>query len=407
MALKILSSVYILSLFFPYTFLGIGSSGDLQPYNILIGFFLSSVYILAKITKKTTLDKWVIVPIIIILINTIVLILFSELDVNLIRGIGAYANFSVLLISSFIALKYSDKVVLKIVIISAILWNAIGIVQLFFDREFLTFLVNRTVITDDRGVISLSPEPSYYALMCCVTSAIIFVYGQKKLALILLSPVVFLAKSSVISLFLVFSMLLYLLILGNKFTRVLLFVLLTLISLFFMNGESISIFLSGIDLSSLGRLGLILENFDKIFYFFIDDQSINTRLTHIYYSIYGFVENYGIPRGSSIWPEYINSKANGPILWSDGLETTERINSGLGQPLFELGFFSLTIFYVFYSCIKYNVDDKERLWLLCSVLLFMINTLSISYPPLTLLMAIMLKGNKFDTCCSTQRLRVL
>ncbi|WP_462174965.1 hypothetical protein [Pseudoalteromonas gelatinilytica] len=167
------------------------------------------------------------------------------------------------------------------------------------------------------------------------------------------------------------------------------------------NLEGVSKFFVSMNASDFGRLGYILENLDSILDVVILDQSINTRLTHIYYSIYGSFESYLVPNGASYWPSYIQSKAIGPLLWSTGLETTERINSGIGQVFFELGFLGLLIFFFIYKSIIVNKNKKESIWLFLTIILFMLNTLNLSYPPFCLLIAYLIVRNKNDICRSS------
>ncbi|WP_462174964.1 hypothetical protein [Pseudoalteromonas gelatinilytica] len=224
--MKIISYFFIICIFFPYTKIGFAAPSDIQPYALIIGFLITVIYMFDSMIKGGVIEKELLTLLLLFVFSVITLFLFSDLNLNLVRGVGAYASFTFVITGALVAFKYiNSNFFFRVVLISFALWLLVAIFQASFDKEFLTFLVNRSVITEDRGVISLSSEPSYYALISCFFSLFFYLEGSKKFTFISLLPIVFLAKSSVILMFLLASFCIALFLFGGAIIRAVLLVL--------------------------------------------------------------------------------------------------------------------------------------------------------------------------------------
>lgn len=76
-------------------------------------------------------------------------------------------------------------------------WFVVGIVQRYFDANFLTSIVANARTSGNRGVVSLASEPSFYGYMCLLFG--LFVYDFKKNRALyfinIIVQIIFLAKS--------------------------------------------------------------------------------------------------------------------------------------------------------------------------------------------------------------------
>jgi hypothetical protein len=78
--------------------------------------------------------------------------------------------------------------------------------------------------------------------------------------------------------------------------------------------------------------------------YFRSDPSSNHRLSSLYFSVKGFIDNYFLPNGYSYWPEYEYVQKNmSEFFW---FGRTERIMSLYGSLLFELGLFSFFVIFL-------------------------------------------------------------
>ena len=86
---------------------------------------------------------------------------------------------------------------------------------------------------------------------------------------------------------------------------------------------------------------------------FYEDASLNNRLMHIYFSLAGFVNNWGMPNGFSSYREFVESNiVNHPFFWTSFGADVGRIMSGYGASLYEMGIFGLLVPILFVIAIR-------------------------------------------------------
>ncbi|WP_163221711.1 hypothetical protein [Bacteroides sp. 214] len=117
------------------------------------------------------------------------------------------------------------------------------------------------------------------------------------------------------------------------------------------------------------------------------DASLNDRLSGIYFSIKGFLENWGMPSGIDTYGAYVTEELKHQTFFIESVITTTRIMSAYGAMLFELGIVGFVVPVLFYRAFKrYFGHDKQLRWaVFLSFSLLMINPVPIALPVLAFL----------------------
>ena len=394
----------ILVSFFPWIKLSGSIHTDLQPYALLcasILFYFKTIFVLSRPQRQLyNIDAAILFMILGSLI-TIIFIFSSNITYLSYRASMTYITiiiFSYTLLNSPVLL--SKKTFLKISEFALIIWISVGLIQYFYDRTFLTFLLNRTVITQDRGVISLSCEPGYFGAVLSVLFFIFILERKFFYALLSVTSVMFLAKSSVAVGAIFASIVIYCFFLmykngfGSGFlkTIMIMFVATLLVSLIINSfnldpNSRITRFIIWIKSGDLGK--------------FIDDGSLNIRLSHISYSIQSFIKSFPIPHDPNSWVYNIESFTSySNIFWNPGTHETNRINSGLGTILYEGGIGGLMILIgSFLYLSKYSLSKLEAFAFIL-IFAFLILVLYSYKQPFVYVLLYYLRLRKQEVCCA-------
>jgi hypothetical protein len=98
---------------------------------------------------------------------------------------------------------------------------------------------------------------------------------------------------------------------------------------------------------------------------FHDDGSLNNRLSAIYFSLKGFVENWGIPNGMDSYKDFIElNMQKESFIWVAG---NSRIMSGYGSVLYEMGILGLSIPILFIISIVNYFKKNRRMQIVISI----------------------------------------
>lgn len=319
--------IFFYFIFFPYiAFLNLNT--DLQPY----AFILSLVLFLTFIPKVTFVEFLLLV----VLIISLLIFLIPPITFNSIRSFINYFSLFFISFVSFRTLKSGRFSVNKIVVSTLVIWFFVSLIQLAYSENFLTSLVADARTTANRGVTGLAVEPT--ALGIVFIFYIIYILHlkikyKKLLIMVCVVGVIFLAKSSMATLFLLIMFICYLIFCFN----------------FRVFIPSVILCLSGVGAISL-MTGSRLKN---IFFSLISnpmdllliDASINARFFHIYFSIKGFIANYLFPNGYNSWVGYAQQQTNiyADYVIYEYFGFKGRIMSGYGGAFYELGIFGVLI----------------------------------------------------------------
>ena len=351
---KALSYLMFMCVLFPYISI-VHTGFDSQPYAIIC----SLIYLLYVFSQK---QKVIYSPAFIFLIlYLIVAFIISVVEIYLLdtellivaRALANYISITLLPIALIISLSrgINSK---KLIILAIFTYLLAGMLQYFISVDIFNFILDiRT--TENRGVTSLAPEPTYYGVVCFLFNFIVITSSDFKrneklfFSFLLLFQTVFLAKSSMVLLF-------YIMFIMSSFISIK--YLYRGVVLFFST-LSIIYIIYNLDYFEQTRIKSILVFFlDKGFYAFAMDASMNERLSHVFFSFYGFIDNFMFPGGYASFEKLLQNKESisSGFFWYGGV--SNKIMSYIGANIYETGFFSLLYFTAIYIMIP---NDKLKI----------------------------------------------
>jgi len=380
---------FILALF-PFVSFGTNSM-DSQPFYIFFGLisllflsFTSSIF-------KEAID---LISLAIIVAITIFLS-SNNLDFIFVRAIASYLGFFIALIVSIIYFQRYG-VPSTIIFFANVIYLLVAILQFIYGPLATDFLVIPNGYPNlSRGAISLTPEHTYFGIVLyffCWINFVIYDYHPPKSVLVLniinLLSIVFLAKSSMVIVFLIVTSSIFLARNWNK-KFILKLVLFTLVPLFLILYIYIS-FYPEARFARLVGLGASLEIglIDGIIEVIRRDGSINDRVLNAIFPYFGFVQNYGMPGGidtfyemSLILVDYFNG-----FFWS-GLGSN-KILSFIGAIVYELGFVGIIVILYIFWLIK-DGRNPNRIFELILLFVILHSAIAIAFSLVPILIAIM------------------
>ncbi|MEO2173299.1 MAG: hypothetical protein ABGY96_04295 [bacterium] len=279
-----------------------------------------------------------------------------------------------------------------------LLWIVFGLLELM--NPTLTSWASALRTTEGRGVTSLAPEPTSFAVYLVFSCWLILIHssyrpkgGSLYVINVNIIAIFFLAKSSMGILFVIILFLTWYTVRFGVTTSL-------LISILFLFGTPV-LFYSSLDfiLSIFDgtRIGNLLGYLDQVGIMGVValDASVNIRLEHVIIPIHAFIEGGLAPNGLSGFADAskVISPVYSDILWlSSG---GDKINSWIGAVLFEgglLGFIFLTI--IVWSV--YSRSQIRFIEILCIlILLFAAIPLAFSVVPLLLASLRLVKPRPF------------
>lgn len=356
---KSLYLLFFFFCFFPYiSFVNLGT--DMQPYSLIFAIIL---FFLFKI--KFNINQFYIAFIFLISVVTLFADTFSF------STFRSFFNYSSLFFVSYVTshvLKTERLNFEKLLKVSILVWFLVGLIQTFYDRRFLNFLISGSRTTENRGVTGLAPEPTFYGIVFIFFLLFLLhtEYKYKKYFIfICVVGVIFLAKSTMAFLFLGILFLLFL------FTHAKIKYLAISIILVWILPALMLELLPRTRISYL--VSQIIENPSLLV---LLDASINDRFFHLYFSLKGWINNYMLPNGFSTWNSYVLSQLP---LYSDlviikSFSKGDRIMSGYGGAFYELGFFiflvPITIGNLLFSIYRKNLKKFFFFFLFINTIMF-------------------------------------
>ncbi len=364
---------------------------DTQPWIILYSFlFYKDFYG----TKNNMLIIFSLI-LFFLLLQIIISFIFWEFDIfYIIRGISGYLIFLIIyffqkkhLLKNFILYQ---NVIFKINFIYII----VAIFQLLVSPFATSFLVNvRT--SEQRGVTSLTPEPTMFGILLiffCLIYTLILNSSNKKIirSLILLNfiSILLIAKSATASLYLLLGIILWFLI--NLRSIKMLLIIMFIIPIFYI---SFSGFLTSyLDNARVGYIFNSLVNGD-LFVLLANDKSIQDRILA---NIFPFKASYNIffmPGGFNLELTLKSMDLKIFDTYFSNFHTGSRIMSLWGSLIAELGFVFIILF-IFYSFFlfkeyrNYNRSVKNKiLFLYLMIILLGFTSFTISFSLLAFLLS--------------------
>jgi hypothetical protein len=385
---KLFLKLFIFFTFFPFIqIIKISGTGDTQPYSIFFASLVCFTYILEK---KAFYIKKIYLSLFSLLILSILIFLISKFDKQwIIRSLVGYSSLFFIGFASYIYLKDNNGISEKFIKNVILIWFIVGAIQTFITRDFIVFLLPRASTSFSRGVVGISPEPSYYTtILIFLLFYSLFLLKSKIYIFLIVFQILIFARSSFGVMLLGFFFLVYLIV-KKKF----IIISLGICSIYFLLKFILNI------KSNIRILELLNQiNIKNGIYLIIKtDGSINDRLGSIYFPIKGFIDHYGFPsifENYSYFIDRVFYKQDLFFIISKG-----RILSGYGSVLFELGIFGLIIPIIFIIAIfKYFSSQKEwQIIISICFTFFMLNPVTIALPYVAFFLSFLLykKNNKY------------
>lgn len=391
---KTILSFLLLVLFFPNISFGILNL-DTQPFPLLASLLILGLANSYSNCPRIFLLLWV--PFI---FSSILLYQFVDDPPSLLRQVAIYGSPPLISLAVYKALVGGVDIVK---ILKAVLWISLlgSVLQLAFTKEILNiFLSART--TENRGFTSFFIEPSFYGLTM-VMVWLMYVLEKNEIKLfctfffaIFLSVVVF--SQSALAIIVLWLLICIYLVRNHYFKTA--FSSLIIVSIILFVQSDIALNFESENSRTLYLLTVILQNPMEILTL---DASISERFFHLYLSISGFFQNYLLPNGFESFSELIESeKQFNRYFWYG--EPTNKIMSGLGGALYELGIISIVYLYLpLHFYLKSSRSEKNVLFFVIMGTYFVyFNSLNLASPYYSILLGILayrahLADHKFRT----------
>jgi hypothetical protein len=358
---------------------------DTSPYALV----LFSIILLSFLIKgRFLIPKYFIL----ILIPTLLSILLffvnlKEIDLLVYRSIVGYLSVFLISLGTYFLFKsnFEYDFTLRFITYVLYLWIAVGILQVLVDPHLFTFFINRSTSSEARGVTSLAVEPAYFG------THILFIYlliwylhklkGSKtpKIIFLLVTASIIILSQSMTSILVMLMVFFFLFQSSWRASDIFKFI--STLVVFFSLGTYL--------LSSFGENGLrsvylaqqILSSPEKIL---LVDGSVNVRVMHPVIAIYSSYSNYFIPFGYSsflyAFTEF-STEFPGLIHPYTVYLTGNRIFSGFGQAIFELGIFSLCYPLCVYLFLRKALFTRiSSLMLTLAMFIILITPITFNYP---------------------------
>lgn len=391
---KLSANIFLFFALFPYVSFGTNDM-DIQPWYIIFGSISLLLFILIRVVDKTY--YLFIFPFLFLIVG----ILTTEIyDFIFFRAISSYFSF-------FIALSlfkiYIDRygVPIKAFVTVNIIYLLSAVVQIVFGSDVLSFLIIPNSLNTGilRGVHSLTPEPSYFGITLFFLSWIYLVILDYKLSpkikilfVINILSIVFLAKTSMVIVFLFAALSVFILSAFNRYNvfRLLFMSFFLVIVLFAV----INVFLHFNPLSRVANLVFTVQNInhgliDSILALIAFDASINDRVLNVVFPYYGLFFNYFLPGGfysyadmSIVLGSYFDN-----YFWSGF--GSNKIMSFVGSFIYELGFLGVIFFASIYSYLQ-DLYNPKRIFEIVLLFIILNSAIPVSFSFVPILVALML-----------------
>ena len=377
-----LSYIFLFFCFFSFVqILPLGT--DSQPNAMLVALLLFGIAPVYKINKQFNL-------LLLLFIVAIVVTVLGVWTFSAFRGLFNYFSLFFLSFISYRVLIRLNGIPYKLYRAPVYIWFVVGLIQISVYPSFLSFLFLRgnsgATLESGRGVVCLTPEPTFYGIMCLLFIMIGYlnfnhIKEQKWLYILLWIQLLIFSRSSTCVFLLAFSFFLFGLYLICVSANVkLIFSMLLVVTIGYFVVPII------LDNFTNFRVGILLVKFwENPIDFVILDESINDRFNHVFFPLYGFVTNYGMPHGFDTFGNFMNECLN-IMKFQDLFSKTAmsggyggRIMSAIGGALFELGIFAFLIIVVIYRAFKPLVRrNKNNVFFLILFIGLLLNAITFS-----------------------------
>lgn len=371
--------LFFLFLTMPYLqWFGIGLHTDVQPFSLVAAAVYLAWHFPKQLRRSGGIDR----PLALLALAPIPIVLFSIGQLRsdpfaVARGLFGYVSIGLFTWAWVVLIRnHGPRAIVHCAKFSFWLWTIVGVLQRV-DPHIGTLWRDKLIITNGRGALSLATEPAYFALAVLLLAITIAISDNSVRYILYALVVTLLVAVSAVGL-------IYGVVVLFAFTRVNVF------RRFGALGVALVLYLIAIYFNPASRLavktkelwagpGLLART----------DQSFGLRVINIEYPIRGFFENHGLPHGLTQWYQYMYQTfvdERQPYSWT--IEYVGQSSSGIlsihGQLLFELGFYGLIYYALFWMLIR---RSYVRIPLAVVGFIMFMNGLTLNSPFLALVLA--------------------
>ena len=279
----------------------------------------------------------------------------------------------------------------------------VGIMQLLVDPDFMTFLLNeggRGVGFQGRGVISLTPEPSFYGTMCLFFIMFSLLHYSKKQNFIiipfLLFQMAFLAQTATALGILVLALIGYFFYQLIKFRIKFIVVFFLIVAVITVNFNKIT---QSIQDSRVGYLvELFLENPTLLATY---DQSASDRLTHAISPYLVIRHNYFLPMGYGSYIPLLHKlyreRKYKSVITIHTILHHERLSGGINMVLFHMGFIGLLLPLAIYLAFKKILHHSHIVFVFLVFMIILFTQIQLMHSMMGLIIALALYRSRLET----------
>ena len=222
---------------------------------------------------------------------------FEEFSFRLVQYLLVYVSPAIMVAVAFFAMRSDPERVRKLLVYGICAWTFVGLVQRFVSVDFLVFLASQNddlasnIIDSGRGVLSLAPEPTHFALhMLVMAGALMVMRGPLWAVALAAASALFLAASSFAALVIGFGGLLWAVMRPWRWP---------LVALFFVGVSTVFLIAQALFSpdTRIGRLIAVLTEFG--FAGLLTDASANARIYGIIAPITESFNTLLVPLGAT------------------------------------------------------------------------------------------------------------
>lgn len=381
---RVASTIFVVVCLLPWTSFGTNNL-DSQPWPLLFGILLIATFS-GKLASTRNLKLAIFA---IVLGLYVAAINSSSSGFIIIRAFYNYISFFIVLLV-FLTILDHFKPPIRIIRFMNYIWIAGALIQIV--QPGLIAAIGKARTTAERGLTSLSPEPTFFAIYLIFSSLLLFQlrgFDHRKdlrLHVINLLAVALLARSSMGLLMIVVGFCAYVIYLMTRIKikkRIIVglgiiaglgIVVVFVFRTYFAESRVASL----VDaLAERGVLGIIQY-----------DASMNVRIEHVVFSIHGAVRNYLLPGGFDSFSETRVAIVDsyGGYFWY-GTES-DKIMSWSGDWLYSLGIFGL-LSLAFIATAAYD-RTRESFFFLGLVFVLLFSAIPVAFPLVPMLFATMI-----------------
>lgn len=364
-------TLFLFTLFPAVKFVPLPIQTDTQPNALIVA---GIVFLLGRRVHLPMIVWWLLV----LFICATFLFVAEGVSLDGARSLIGYGTVFFLSVAVLVLAASGLRLPDRLLDVTVYIWGFVGAVQLFVWPSFLTFLVTASRTTETRGVAALSNEPSLYATMMIFFLILYFLRGRERgwPALFCLVQIVLFSQSALGIMFVLMMIGLYTMLRFSAATAMAILIALSaMLFVIVLNSDTL---LAGTRVG--GLIDMAINSPADMLRF---DASLNSRIANIFYSLKGAIEDFLMPHGFNAWTAYTHTQdqifygilRNGDLV--------ERIMSGYGAALFEMGISGMILPVVITVGIVrtfWNDSPKRALALMVVVHLLLLTPVTLALP---------------------------